>query len=704
MRVLITGSSGQIGTNLALRLLQEGVKVFGVDRRPNSWTDKFPYALQDLSARFVNFQGGIGGVSYPSDIRLVVHLAANAKVHQLVEEPWRAFDNIALTFNVLEFCRQSRVPIILASSREVYGDVHRYLTDESQTHLDYTESTYSASKIAGEALVYAYAKCYNLFYLVFRFSNVYGRYDNDLERMERVIPLFIKKISRGEPVTIFGKEKILDFTYVDDCVQGLRLGIEKLLSGAVRNETINLAYGEGHTILEAAQHIAEELGRRPEFLVAPARVGEVTHYVADISKARRLLGYQPLVDLREGIRRAIAWSRAWPDQGVSGVLPDSRTSQETSASPSAAAPKRKILFLSAFFRPFRGGAEVFVEEVGKRLARIHEVTVLTARLSRALPVTETLDGVRVLRLGWGSRLDKFLYPLLALGKSLAVPHDIAYGVLESYAGLALAFYKRFTRRPAILNLQSGTLDDWRRGWGFNLLLRRLIHRSPDVVHAISRHLAARARWFGARDVVVIPNGVSIRQFSLAIPRDPRKIVSLGRLYPVKGIQYLLEAMPEVLRDFPEVRLEVIGDGPDRSRLEELARKLGVAHAVVFRGGLPHEEIARELAGALIFVGPSLREGQGIAFVEAQAAGAAVVGTAVGGIPEVVADGWNGLLVAPRDPRALAQAVVRLLGDHSLRKTLVENARKNILGYDWDVIARSVERLVDRVISSAHRNA
>jgi UDP-glucose 4-epimerase len=167
-----------------------------------------------------------------------VHLAANAKVHELVEQPHRALENINLTFNVLEYCRANRLPIVFSSSREVYGDIHRYITEEASADFSYTESPYSASKIAGEALIYSYARCYGLPYLVFRFSNVYGRYDNDIERMERVIPLFIRKISRGEPITVYGSEKVLDFTYIDDCVDGIVRGIAGLLAGTAVNRTI----------------------------------------------------------------------------------------------------------------------------------------------------------------------------------------------------------------------------------------------------------------------------------------------------------------------------------------------------------------------------------------------------------------------------------------------------------------------------------
>lgn len=308
MRIIITGSSGQIGTNLALRLLRDGHTVFGVDRRVNTWTDAFPTLLQDLSAPYRDFVGGIGGAPYPP-CDIVVHLAANAKVHELVEYPHRALENIIVTFNVLEYCRANNLPIVFSSSREVYGDIHRYITEEEQANFKFTESPYSASKISGEALIYSYARCYHMRYLIFRFSNVYGRYDDDIERMERVIPLFIRRISRGEPVTVYGKEKILDFTFVDDCVEGIYRGMDNLLSGKVYNHTINLAYGEGNSLVHMAELIGNALQVTPEIKVEPAkRPGEVTHYVANIGLARKLLDYTPQVSLEKGIPQAVSWA------------------------------------------------------------------------------------------------------------------------------------------------------------------------------------------------------------------------------------------------------------------------------------------------------------------------------------------------------------------------------------------------------------
>ncbi len=228
-----------------------------------------------MPGHYSAFPGGIDGVEYP-EVDLVVHLAAHAKVHQLVRQPHRALENTIMTFNVLEYVRGLNVPLVHSSTREVYGDVHRFEEyAEEAADFAFTESPYSASKIASEAFIYSYARCYDVRYLVFRFSNVYGRYDNDLWRMERVLPLWMHQLSRGETITVFGgDQKVLDFTYIDDCVDGIARGVYALADGSAGNETINLAYGEGNTLVRAAELIAKRLERRAEHAhrtVAPRR-------------------------------------------------------------------------------------------------------------------------------------------------------------------------------------------------------------------------------------------------------------------------------------------------------------------------------------------------------------------------------------------------------------------------------------------------
>lgn len=303
MNLLITGSSGQIGTNLALACMDRGDTVVGIDRRPNRWTNRIDTRLMDLTQ--------VKPEQLPSDIRydVVVHFAANAKVYELVEHPERAMDNITMLFHVLNYCRIHCIPIVFSSSREVYGDIHRHVTDEDAADFVIAESPYSASKIAGEALIYSFAQCYDLPFLVFRFSNVYGRYDSDLDRMERVIPLFLERIARDLPVVVYGREKTLDFTYVDDCVAGVLKGIDALVERRVVGQTINLACGNGSTLVDVVNILALALGKTPKVTYEPSRVGEVTRYVADISKARQLLGYDPQVPLSSGLIRCVEWWR-----------------------------------------------------------------------------------------------------------------------------------------------------------------------------------------------------------------------------------------------------------------------------------------------------------------------------------------------------------------------------------------------------------
>jgi nucleoside-diphosphate-sugar epimerase len=141
-----------------------------------------------------------------------------------------------------------------------------------------------------------------------------------------VIPLFIHSMLRGEPITIYGgRDKTLDFTYVDDCVDGIVRGIEALAERRVVNQTINLAYGRGNTLVHCAERIAHELGVEPDMTLAPSLLGEVTHYVADLTRARELLGFDPQVPLDEGIARAVAWFRehraAHPEEDVE-IVPD----------------------------------------------------------------------------------------------------------------------------------------------------------------------------------------------------------------------------------------------------------------------------------------------------------------------------------------------------------------------------------------------
>ena len=299
MKVLVTGSSGTIGTRLCEKLLERGHLMAGLDWVPNKWQP----AVQKLTT-IVDLRDATRLKAQSSKLKadLIVHLAANARVYELVENPDRARDNILTTFNMLEFARQNGIKrFIFASSRESYGNTGVDKYTEDLVRVNNCESPYTASKIAGEALSEAYRRCYGIDHVIFRFSNVYGMYDDSI----RVVPLFIRLARKNDPLTVFGKDKCLDFTYIDDAVSGIIQGITKFDS--VKNDTYNLAYGEGTTIVHLAEEVKRFLKSSSEITVGNSRTGEVVRYIADISKAKKALGYSPKTPFSEGIRKAVEW-------------------------------------------------------------------------------------------------------------------------------------------------------------------------------------------------------------------------------------------------------------------------------------------------------------------------------------------------------------------------------------------------------------
>lgn len=302
MKILVTGSSGTIGTRLCEKLLERGDEVMGVDWVPNKWQPSVQKVTTIVDLRDAQ---ALEAESQKLKADVCIHLAANARVYELVEHPERALDNFITLFNTLEFCRKNNIKkFMFASSRESYGNIKAEKYREDMVRVENCESPYTASKVGGEALVEAYRRCYGIDQITFRFSNVYGAYDDS----ERVVPLFFRKARANESMHIFGKEKCLDFTYIDDCVGGIMAAFDHF--DTAKNDTYNLAFGEGTTVVRLAERIKELLGSTSEFTYGEARTGEVTRYIADISKAKKAFGYNPQYSFDQGIEAAVEWYKA----------------------------------------------------------------------------------------------------------------------------------------------------------------------------------------------------------------------------------------------------------------------------------------------------------------------------------------------------------------------------------------------------------
>ncbi len=294
-KILVTGAAGTIGTALCKRLLDLNYDVVGVDKRINKWSER---------VNKINIVGNLLGTNVyeelPKDVDCIVHLAANARVFDLVKEPKLALENIDMLFNVLEYARAHNIKkIIFSSSRKVYGNTATEIYNEDSMNVVETESPYTASKISGESLLHSYRNCYGIDFVILRFSNVYGNYDDS----NRVVPEFIKNCMQNKDLEIFGKDKLLDFTYLDDCIDGVMLVIEKF--DEVKNDIFNIASGDSVGISTVADLIKENLKSNSNINYGESRVGEVVKCILDISKAKEKLSYKPKIKIDKGIELTV---------------------------------------------------------------------------------------------------------------------------------------------------------------------------------------------------------------------------------------------------------------------------------------------------------------------------------------------------------------------------------------------------------------
>ena len=296
-KILVTGSSGTIGNCLCETLLERGADVVGVDIKQNRWNGEV-----HRRTIYIDLRKPENLEKLPKGFDIVVHFAANARVYKLVKEPDLARDNFLILYNVAEFVRKNDIKrILFASSREVYGNSGYIIHSEEEAFVKNCESSYTATKIAGEALIHAYEQCYGIEYIIVRFSNVYGRFDYS----DRVVPLFISKALKNEDIYIYGRDKVLDFTYIEDSIDGIIKSLE--LFETSKNEVYNIATQKGYSIEKVAQLIIELTHSQSKLIYETNRTGEVCRFIADISKAKAVLNYNPKTDLRNGINKTIKW-------------------------------------------------------------------------------------------------------------------------------------------------------------------------------------------------------------------------------------------------------------------------------------------------------------------------------------------------------------------------------------------------------------
>jgi phosphatidylinositol alpha-mannosyltransferase len=340
-----------------------------------------------------------------------------------------------------------------------------------------------------------------------------------------------------------------------------------------------------------------------------------------------------------------------------------------------------------------GGVQTHVRELGKRLLdRGHAVVALApiragaeqpwfVPIGRPVDLTYNRSNVPLDPRPWsirevGRRLRAFGPDVVHLHEPFA-PSTTLWALLTSRAPLVATFHSG--AEPARLYDIAGPV------------LRRLGRRLAVRI-AVSRAAAdvAHRRLGGTFEVV--PNAVDVTRFAEAAPADlgpGPKLLFVGRLDERKGFRVAVETFGRLAADRPDLRLVVVGDGPERSvadRLPAAARE-----RIAFLGSMPNEDLPPIHAACDVFVAPNLGgESFGIVLVEAMAAGLPVVATAIPGFLEVVRDGADGLLVPPRDAVAMADAVARILDDPPFASRLAGSGRDRARGYSWDAVLPRIE--------------
>ena len=310
--ILITGGAGFIGSTLADRLIKEN-KIIVIDNFNNYYDPKIKennIKVNENNPNYKLYRGDIcdedliKNIFDENKIDCVVHIAARAGVRPSLENPLEYIrTNIYGTTNILEQMRLHDVKkLVFASSSSVYGNCN---AEKFSEDLKVTEpiSPYAATKSACEQIIYTYSKLYDIKSICLRFFTVYG----PKQRPDLAIRKFTELIEQNEPIPVYGNGTTKrDYTFIEDIIDGICAAIEY---DKTLYEIINLGGGSPVTLSEMIETIEEILGKKAQINRLPMQKGDVNKTVSDISKAKKLLGYNPKTSFKEGIKKFIIWRR-----------------------------------------------------------------------------------------------------------------------------------------------------------------------------------------------------------------------------------------------------------------------------------------------------------------------------------------------------------------------------------------------------------
>ena len=313
-KILVTGCSGFIGMHLCESLLKDGYFIFGIDNMNDYYSVNLKKRRLQKLKSYNNFKFESLNIASLDELNrifldfkpnLVANLAAQAGVRYSLKNPSVYIEsNVAGFMNILEASRHSGVEgVIYASSSSVYGG-NKKIPFSAHDRVDKPISIYAASKKANELMAYTYSHLYNLNTTGLRFFTVYGPWG----RPDMAMYIFAKKMMRGEKIQVYNHGNMeRDFTYIDDIVQGVRSSLDKNYNC----EVFNLGNSRTEKLLYMIECLEKQLGLKAIIEFLDIQPGDVQRTCADIEHSKRLLNYNPKINLTEGISNFINWFKSY---------------------------------------------------------------------------------------------------------------------------------------------------------------------------------------------------------------------------------------------------------------------------------------------------------------------------------------------------------------------------------------------------------
>ena len=320
MKILVTGSAGFIGFHLIKKLIEKKNIVVGIDNLNDYYDVKIKKDRNKILSKNKNFKfykTDLSNISKLSEIflkykfDLIVNLAAQAGVRYSILYPEKYFrSNIVGFFNLLEMARKHKVKnFFSASTSSVYGNKKNKILKENMS-INEPEQFYAATKISNELIGKVYSKIYKMQFVFFRFFTVYGPWG----RPDMSLYKFVSGIKKGNRIKLFNYgNHNRDFTFIDDIIQGIYKAINKYTKKNTKNkfEVFNLGSGRKTSLLNYLNIIEKHLAKKGRIIQIKLQQGDVISTLANITKAKKRLGYGPKVNINEGIKKYIDWFESY---------------------------------------------------------------------------------------------------------------------------------------------------------------------------------------------------------------------------------------------------------------------------------------------------------------------------------------------------------------------------------------------------------